>query len=87
MTKHLFPMNTGRVLGPVGLFLMIAVGKLADRGYGPQRTLAGRVSACVARRAIDAIAVMGWLVDRLPGPATLAAHPLPASRATVCVRT
>jgi hypothetical protein len=87
MTKHLFPINTERVLGSVGLFLLIVVGKLADRGYGPQQTFAGRVSGCMARRAIDAIAVIGWLVDRLPGPTVLPAHPLPATRATVGVRT
>ena len=87
MTKHLFPMNTERLLGSVGLFLMIVVGKLAARGYGPQRTFAGRVSGCLARRAIDAIAVMGCLVDRLPGPAVPPPHPLPATRATLGVRT
>ena len=58
MTKHLFPMNTEHVLGSVGLFLLIVVGKLADRGYGLQQTFAGRVSGCMARRAIDAIAVL-----------------------------
>ena len=71
MTKHLFPMNTEHVLGSVGLFLLIVVGKLADRGYGPQQTFAGRVSGCMARRAIDAIAVLGWLVARLPDAAVL----------------
>jgi hypothetical protein len=75
------------VLGPVGLFLLIVVGTLADRGYGPQPTFASRVSGGMARRAIDAIAVMGWLVDRLPGLAVLPQHPLPATRATVGVRT
>jgi hypothetical protein len=87
MTKHLFPMNTDHVLGSVGVFLLIVVGKLADRGYSPQQTFAGRVSGCMARRAIDAIAVMGWLVDRLPKPAVLSLHPRPAPRATVGVRT
>ena len=82
MTKHLFPMNTEHVLGSVGLFLLIVVGKLADRGYGLQQTFAGRVSGCMARRAIDA----GWLVDRLPDGAVLPPHPPPATRATVGVR-
>lgn len=86
MTKHLFPMNTEHVLGSVGLFLLIVVGKLADRGYDPQQTFAGRVSGCMARRAIDAIAVLGWLVDRLPDAAVLPPHPPPATRATVGVR-
>ena len=66
MTKHLFPMNSEHVLGSVGLFLVLVVAGLADRGYGPHPTFAGRVSGCMARRAIDAIAVVGWLVDRLP---------------------
>ena len=86
MKKHLFPMNTEYVLGSVGLFLLIVVGKLADRGYGPQQTFAGRVSGCMARRAIDAIAVLGWLLDRLPEPAVLPPHPLPATRAADDVR-
>ena len=83
MTKHLFPMNTEHLLGSVGLFLLIVVGKLADRGYGPQQTFAGRVSGCTARPAIDAIAVLGWLVDRLPDAAVLPPHPPPATWATV----
>ena len=86
MTKHLLPMNTEHVLGSVGLFLLIVVGKLADRGYGPQQTFAGRVSGCMARCAIDAIAVLGWLVDRLPDAAVLPPHPPPATRPTVGVR-
>jgi hypothetical protein len=80
-------MNTEHVLASVGLSLLIVVGKLADRGYGPQQTLAGRVSGGIARRAIDVIAVIGWLVDRLPEPAVRPPHPPPATRGTVCVRT
>ena len=87
MTKHWFPMNTEHVLGSVGLFLLIVVGTLADRGYGPQGTFACQVSGRIARGAIDAIAVMGWLVDRLPGPAVLPRQPLPATSATLGVRT
>jgi len=86
MTKHLFPMNTGHVLGSVGLFLLIVVGTLAERGYHPRQTFAGRVSGCIARRAIDAIAVMGWLVDRLPEAAVLPPHHPPATRATAGIR-
>jgi hypothetical protein len=87
MTKHLFPMNTEHVLGSVGLFLLMVVGKLAERGQGPQQTFAGRVSGWMARRAIDVIAVMGWLVDRLPGPAVMPSHPSRATRAPVGVCT
>jgi hypothetical protein len=87
MTKHLVPRNTEHVLGSVGLFLLLVVGKLAERGQGPQQTFAGRVSGWMARRAIDAIAVMGWLVDRLPEPAVMPSHPPRATRAPVGVRT
>ena len=86
MTKHLFPMNTADVLGSVGLFLLIVVARLAERGYGPQQTFAAQVSGCIARRAIDAIAVAGWLVDACPSRPVLPPRPLPAPRATVGVR-
>ena len=69
MTKHLFHMNTEHVLGSLGLFLLLVVARLAKCCVDPQHTLAGRVSGCLARRAIDAVAVVGWLVDRLPAPA------------------
>ena len=86
MTKHLFPINTEHVLGWVGLFLLIVVATLADRGYGPQQTFAARVSGWLARRAIDAIAVVGWLVDRLPEPAVRPPHPRPATHVAVGAR-
>ena len=63
MTKRFFSTDAEHVLGLTGLFLLIVVAKLADRGYGPQQTFAEQVSGSLARRAIDAIAVMGWLVD------------------------
>jgi hypothetical protein len=85
MTKHLFRGDIEHVIGSIGLFLLIAVAKLADRGYGPQQTFADQVSGCMARRAIDAIAVLGWLVDRLPRVDQV---PSPAcTPATIGVRT
>jgi hypothetical protein len=57
-----------RLLGVVGLFLMLIVARLADRGYAPQQTAAARVSGFLARRGIDIVAAGGWLVDRLPLP-------------------
>jgi hypothetical protein len=87
MTKHVFPMNTEHLLGSVGLFLLIVVDKLADRGDGPQQTFVGRAFRWLARRAVDAIAVVGWFVDRLPEPAVLPSHFQPAMRATGGVRT
>jgi hypothetical protein len=65
MTKRLFSVDAEHLLGLAGLFLLIVVAKLADRGYGPQQTFAERVSSGLARRAIDAIAVMGWLIDHI----------------------
>lgn len=61
------------MLGVVGLFLMLVIARLTDRAYLPHATLAGRASGFVARRVIDAIALIGWLCDRLPMPATEAA--------------
>ena len=65
MTKQVFPVNSEHALGSVGLFLLILVGKLAERAQGPQQTFADQVSGSLARRAIDAIAVVGWLVDHI----------------------
>ena len=53
-------------LALLGLFLALILARLADRGYAPQVTLADRVSGFLARRGIDGIAVIGWLVDHLP---------------------
>jgi hypothetical protein len=69
MTKHLFPMDTEHVLGSLGLFLLILIAVLSDSADNPRRTFAGHVSGFLARRAIDAVAVVGCVVDRLPAPA------------------
>ena len=58
--------NGDQALGLLGLFLILVVARLADRSYSVQHTVAGRLSGFVARRAIDAVAAIGWLVDRLP---------------------
>ena len=68
MTKHMVHADTGHMLGSVGWFLMLVVAWLAGRGYGPEQTLAARLAGAMARRAIDAIAAVGWLADRLPRP-------------------
>ena len=57
------------MLGVVGLFLMLAIARLTDRAYLRHAPLAGRASGFLARRVIDAIALIGWLCDRLPMPA------------------
>jgi hypothetical protein len=78
MTKHLFRMNTERALGFLGLFLLLLIVRLSDSAFNPQHTLAGRVSGFLARRAIDAVAIVGWLFDRLPAPVQSGdPHPLP----------
>jgi hypothetical protein len=87
MKKPLFRMNTEHVLGYVGLFLMIVVTRLAERAFGPQQTLAQRVSSWMALRGIDLVTVIGWLADRLPEPMVMTPAVLPTStRTTVGVR-
>ena len=66
-------------LGSFGLLLIGLVGRLAPHAYSGQ-TDHGRIRAILARRAIDAIAVVGWTVDRLggwmsPGTTSRAARP------------
>jgi len=53
-------------VGRIGLLLMLVMGSLAERGYPPHTTGAARICGFFARRAIDGIAVIGWLADRLP---------------------
>ena len=80
MIKHLFHINTEDVLGSLGLFLLLLIARLSDSAVNPPHTLAGRVSGFLALRAIDAIAIVGWLFDRLPAPASSSnPHPLPGA--------
>lgn len=53
-------------LARLGAFLAILLALLADRGYASNVTLSNRTSGFLARRAIDSIAVVGWLADHLP---------------------
>jgi hypothetical protein len=55
-------------LGMVGLVLVLVVARLAGPALATPTTTAGRVGAFAARRAIDAVAVVGWFFDRLPTP-------------------
>ena len=66
MTNRVLSIDVDQALGLVGLFLMLLVAKLAERGYAPQRSSAGRLGGFLARRAIDGVAVIGWVVDRIP---------------------
>ena len=69
MTKPSIAITTEKVLGWVGLFLLIVIAALANQACRPRPTRAGRLSAWIARRGIDLVATIGWLVDHLPGPA------------------
>lgn len=60
--------NAGHPLGMVGLFLVLVVARLAGPALATHTTATGRVSGFAARRAIDAVAVVGWFFDRLPVP-------------------
>jgi hypothetical protein len=76
MTKRRLPVSKNHPLGTLGLLLILVVAKLA--GYlrldpsHPQYK--HRAQAFFARRAIDAVTAIGWVVDRL-GPRL---SPLPA---------
>jgi hypothetical protein len=66
MTNTVLSFHGDHALGFLGLFLMLAVGRLADPAYAATHTAVERLRAFVARRAIDGIALIGWLADRLP---------------------
>src|SRR5215471_4165645 len=55
-----------RMLGVLGLFLILVLGKLTLPAYRSDQRGVARVTGFLARRAIDGIAVIGWIVDRLP---------------------
>jgi hypothetical protein len=82
MTTHSFSMTTEHLPGYLGLFLMLLIGRLADWGYGPQQTFAQRLSGWMARRAIDALGVVGWLADRMPNPPRVVTHAALSPRRT-----
>ncbi len=52
-------------LGSFGLLLVGLVGRLADHASPSNRADDRGAKAFLARRAIDAIAIVGWTVDRL----------------------
>ena len=68
MSNQLLSVEFEHPLGVVGLFLMLIVAVMADHGYTAHRTLTGRLGGFLARRTIDAVAAIGWLVDHLPRP-------------------
>jgi hypothetical protein len=68
MSNWLHSVQAGHAVGLIGLFLMLVIARLANHAYGEQGTLAERLTGLLARRAIDGIAAIGWLADRLPVP-------------------
>ena len=66
MGKNTFPPAPRHALGTLGLLLMLVVAKLVPAAYDQPTTAAGRMRGVLARRAIDAIAAVGWAVDRIP---------------------
>ena len=68
MTNKVLSIETERALGILGLFLMLVIARLANRAYEPQQTAADRLTSFLARRVIDGIAAIGWVVDHVPAP-------------------
>lgn len=66
MRTRLFGRIGTRAFGTFGLLLVLLVGKLARYEVTPQDTRTQRARAWLARRAMDGIGAIGWLVDRLP---------------------
>ncbi|RPI52916.1 MAG: hypothetical protein EHM55_15300 [Acidobacteria bacterium] len=53
--------------GIFGLLLILLVGKLANVAYRAQGARPQTARRFLARRAIDGVVAIGWLVDRLSG--------------------
>jgi hypothetical protein len=67
MTRRSFLPSAEHALAMFGLLLVVLLAKLVTSADPAQRTALQRAYGFLARRAIDAIAVIGWLVDRLAG--------------------
>jgi hypothetical protein len=76
MTDRALSISVDHAVASFGLFVLVVVARLANRGYAQQTAgtsgdvlLPARgLSGFLARRAIDGVAVIGWLADHLPGP-------------------
>ena len=66
MTRRLVNKRRVYALGSLGLVLVVVVGKLAPHAAARPHTVSGRVGTWLARRALDGIEAIGWVVDRLP---------------------
>jgi len=70
MRTRLFGRFGAYAFGSFGLLLVLLVGELAAYEATPRRTYPQRARAWFARRAMEGIGAIGWLVDRLPPQAS-----------------
>ena len=68
MGNPILTVDVEHALGVIGLMLMLIVIVMARHGYTAHQTITGRFGGFLARRTIDAVALIGWLVDHLPRP-------------------
>jgi len=68
MIRRLVSRCSTYVLGMCGLLLVLLVGKLAPYASPRRDSFPERARAWLARRGLDGIGAVGWLVDRLPPP-------------------
>jgi len=75
VTNQVLASDANRMVGMLGLFLMLVIARLANRGYSAQPAsgtrsdllrASGGFPGFLARRGIDGIAVFGWIADHLP---------------------
>jgi hypothetical protein len=74
--------DVDHALGLVGLFLMLVVARTAGPAFAEHPTPFHRAIGFASRRAIDIVAVIGWLFDRLPARVTESGRRAPASGGT-----
>ena len=68
MTNKILSIEMEHALGMLGLFLMLVVARLSNHAYEPQQAAVDRLTSFLARRVIDGIAAIGWVVDHVPAP-------------------
>lgn len=74
--------DVDHTLGLIGLFLMLAVARMAGPAFAEHPTPSSRAAGFAARRAIDVVGGIGWLFDRLPARITESGRRAPASGST-----
>jgi hypothetical protein len=68
MAYKAFSSGVDRALGVFGLLLIVVVARLAEWDHSNRDTAMTRLCGFVARRVIDGVSLIGWIVDRLPLP-------------------